>query len=489
MNRSTLKFGLVLSLSLLLIGSGIISTPSVVAGDKDDPVPAYVPDNKLDPSPVKLPKITKKQYNNGMKIYYVPQDELPVVSIRLLIPTGMLYNPMDNPGIVNFMADLLTEGTTNRTSTEIAEAMDFVGGNFGSGTGWNAIFIEATVLKRDFELALDIVSDIAKNANFPEQEIERLRPQWISGLMRTKDDPGTIAGQQFAQFVYGDHPYAIPSDGTMESVQGFTRDMVVEQFNRLVVPDQAILAISGNIPKKAKSLVSKYLGDWKARNKALEDISDPAVATGGEVLIIDKPDAVQSEIRMGYVMAPTNMGEDEHAFNVMNYIFGTGGFSSWMMLRIRNDLGLAYDARGYLSGKQKKGAYTLSIGTKNESTGLAVEETFGLIKKAIEVGFTEEELADAKAYLVGRYPAAFETPQGIATQFQSKLMFGYDDPEEYIRTYREKIAAVTLEEINAMAKKYFNPDNVRVVVVSKADDVKDQLSKFGNVTVKTLDEI
>ncbi|MDP8207817.1 MAG: pitrilysin family protein [Candidatus Electryonea clarkiae] len=476
---------IMLSLGILLLACNF-----VIAEEDFDPVPAYTPSGKLDPSPMQLPKFIKKNLKNGLTIYYVPQHELPVVSIRLLIPTGQLYSPMDKPGLVSFMADLITEGTENRTSTQMAEEIDFVGGSINSGSGWNAIYIQSSVLTRDIDLALELVSDCAIKANFPEEEIERLRPQIIAGIMQDKDSPSAIAGKQYAKFVYGDHPYGMPGSGSEESVGAFTRDEITGQYKNLVAPNQAILAVSGDIDwKKAHKLVKKYFTGWKKRTTKLAAIGDPVMAPGGEILLVDKTDAVQSEVRMGYVCSPYYMGKDQAAFSLMNYIFGAGGFSSRMMLRIRNDLGLVYDTRSNISSKQKKGAYTFSASTGTETTGQVIEEIYGLMKTAIKDGFTEKELQDAKAFLIGKYPARFETPQQLATQFQTALMFDVPDPQNYIETYRQRMAAVTLDEINAMAKKYLQPENIRMTVVGKADEVTDQLSPFGNVKTITLDDL
>jgi zinc protease len=192
---------------------------------------------------------------------------------------------------------------------------------------------------------------------------------------------------------------------------------------------------------------------------------------------------------MGYVLAPYKMGDDFHAFQLMNYIYGGGGFSSRLMLRIRNDLGLTYGIYSTLESMQQDGAYRIGVDTKPEATGQVVGEVIDVMEAFIAEGPTDEELQEAKAYLIGSYPRRFETPSNIATQFQSKLMFGYDDPAKEIAEYRAKINEVSRDDVMAMAKKYLMPEKLRIVVVGPGEAVKDQVAEYGDVTVKTVNEI
>jgi len=455
-----------------------------------DPVPEYIPKAKIDTSPVKLPEITKKTLKNGLIVYYIPHKELPVVSMRLLILSGSLYNPMDEPGLTEFMAGLLSKGTEKRTATQIAQEIDFIGGNLNNGAGWNGTYVQTDVLARDFEKGLDLLTDVALHPTFPEEEIERSRKQTLSSLMSNKDEPDVIADQQFNHFVYGEHPYAFPEEGTMESVPAFNHDSLVKQYKRLFVPGNAVFTVAGDFDlKKAHKLVERYFADWKSGDKPQPASEDAIRGAGGEILLIDKTDAVQSEIRLGYILGPYNLGEDYYAFNMMDYIFGGGGFSSRLMLRIRNELGLTYDIYSDLSAKQQAGAYTIGSFTKLESTGEIIDEIYSVMRKTIQEGFTEEELNDAKSFLVGQYPNRFEVPNQIATQFQTVLLYKFGDPVDHISRYRERIASVTLEDVNRMAKKYLHPDWLRITVVSNAEAVKGQLEKFGKIEQKSIDEL
>lgn len=471
-------------LAALVAVALILPAPAARAAEEVDAVPAYEPLLQADTAPVQLSGIRRDKLPNGLTIYYVEHHELPVVTLRLIVPRAGLYNPMEKPGLTMAMGAMLTKGTATRSAMDVAGAMDYVGGMIDSGAGWNGTYVEASVLTRDLGLALDLVSDVALRPSFPEEELERYKLQTISEILYNKDDPGIIADEHFARFVYGDHPYAAPLEGTAESLEAMTRDDIQAQYDRLFVPRGAVLVVAGDVQsRRLKKMLKHYFGGWKAKAPPKAGAGDPQVAEGGQILLVDKPDAVQSEIRMGYVLAPYNMGDDYHAFKLMDYCFGRGGFSSRLMLKIRAEMGLTYGIYSSLSARQNAGAYTISSFTKTETTAVLVEEVQKQMEFAIAGGFTAGELRDAKAYLIGSYPGRFETPSQIASQIQSTLLFDFGDPVEFVGSYREKIGAVTLEQVNEMARKYLQPANVRVVVVGNAAEVEELLVPLGTVQV------
>ena len=277
--------------------------------------------------------------------------------------------------------------------------------------------------------------------------------------------------------------------GTVESVSAFTRDDLVKQHEELIVPGHAVLILSGDFEQEdANALVDKYFGEWSGMDAPKVTVSDAQPGTGREILLIDKPDAAQAEIRMGYILGPYNLGPDMYAFRLMDYIYGGGGFSSRLMKRVRVELGLTYGIYSGLGARVQNAAYSISGSTKNESAGEFIGESIRLMQEAVDGGFEEQELLDAKAYMLGSYPRQFETPSQVASQFQNALILDFGDPEDYIANYRKNMAAVELDDINAAAKKYLAPDKVRIVVVGNAEIVGPQLEEFGTVTVKSIDE-
>jgi len=484
MKSATLFIALFLILGLLPA-----TAPAQEMAEIEDLVPAYTPPAVVDASPVKLPKITTRTLKNGLTVYYIPQKGVPLTSLRLNFPTGSLYNPADKPGLTDLMASMLTKGTTTRSATQIADEIDFVGGRLSAGAGSNSTTVNANVMTRDVELALTLMSDVILNPVFPEEELERERRRTISHLLSDKDDPAAIAGRAWAKWVYGEHPYGYPSEGTTESLESFTRDDLVHQHKLLIVPGTATLAIAGDFDqKKVEKLVNKYFGGWAAGPvpKAAAESVQPG--DGGVVLLVDKADAVQSQIRMGYILAPYNMGDDLYAFRVMDYLFGAGGFSSRLMLRVRNELGLTYGIGSSIEPRQQNGAYSIRTSTRTEKTEEMIDEILAMFDKVLEEGFTQKELDEAKSFMIGAYPRQFETPSQIANQFQTLLQFDFGDPATYIANYRQNISNVTLEQVNEMAKKYLLKDSIRMTVVGNAAEIGEVMQKYGELTTISVDE-
>ncbi len=462
-------------------------TPEV----KVDVVPAYTPSQNIDVSPVNLPKITKKVLKNGITVYYIPDHEVPIVSFRMMFEAGILFNPLDKPGVNNFMADLLTMGTENYSAQELAGEIEFVGGSIGVGTGRNTTTIYSSVLAKNAELAIQLMGEVAQRPSFPDEEIERMRQQYLTEIMSRKDSPGAIGGSQFRQLLFPSHPYGIETSGTQEYIEALTRDDVVAQYETMIHPKRATLIIAGDVNiKKTHKLVKKHLESWdKGEAKACGVEQAELTTEGGNIVLVNKPDAAQSVIEMGYILGPYNIGDDFYAFKIMDYVFGAGGFESRLMDRVRGQLGLTYGIYSGMYSSTQNGAYSIDASTGNENTGQLIEETYAVMQKCIDEGFTEKELLNAKAYMIGSYPMRFETPTQVASQFQSALTHKFGDPAEYIANYRQKLADVTLEDMNAMAKKYLRPDMINFSIVSNAEEVLPQIEKFGTVKVIELDEL
>jgi zinc protease len=196
---------------------------------------------------IKLPPIKKTTLDNGLKVIVIEHHELPVVAFRLVLRSGSAHDPSGKAGLADLTAGLLRKGTNTRSATQIAEEIDFVGGSLGAGSGLDATFATCQVLAKHFDVGLDLFSDVILNPTFQEEEIERLREQTLSAIKQQKDNPGSVAEEKFREFLFGDHPYGQPSEGTEESVAGLTRDDIASFHGERYVPNNAILAVVGDV--------------------------------------------------------------------------------------------------------------------------------------------------------------------------------------------------------------------------------------------------
>ncbi|HEX7344821.1 MAG TPA: pitrilysin family protein [bacterium] len=455
------------------------------ATGSDDPVPAYVPPPVSTLAPVKLPPIQEKILKNGLKVIIVEFHEVPVVALRLQCRAGSFFDPPGKAGLIQFMTGLLTQGTESLSATQIAEKIDFVGGNISASSGWDASNVECSVLKKHLNVAVDLLRDVALHPAFAEDEIERLRQQTLSSIKNAKDQPDNLADEEFDKWLFGGFPYAQPIGGTEASVASFTRDDVLAQYHKIFLPNQATLAVIGDVTAKDGFRIAENMfGDWKTGSLPEVATQPPQPPQGYRIHIVDKADATQAQIRLGHLGVARHT-EDYFPLVVMNYILGGGGFASRMMKTIRAELGLTYGIGSSFSMRRQAGPFIIDTFTKNESTLQAIQETIKLVKKFQEEGPTEKELADAKSYLEGSYPLNFETPGQIAGQLLNIDLYRLG--ADYIEKYRSRVVAVTAADVKRVARRYIHPDDLNIVVVSKVDEVKSALESLGPVEVITVE--
>mgnify|MGYP005834495127 CR=1 FL=1 len=472
-------------LFVMLLAAGI----QVFAGNQDtadDVVPAYVPPAKKTPAPVKLPPVAEKILKNGLKVIVVEQNELPVISMRLQCNEGSFADPPGKAGLTRFMTGLLTQGTQKYSASEIAEKIDFIGGSLDAGSDWDACYISVTVLSKYTDTAVELFREVALHPTFAQEEIERLRAQTLSGIKSDRDNPASLANDEFNRWLYGDYPYAFPIGGNEESVANLTRDDILTQYRALFIPNNSVFVVIGDVKaSEAFKIAVRIFEGWNRGERTAAVHSLPKPPQGYSVRIINKPDATQTQIRFGHFGVPRNT-EDYFPLVVMNYILGGGGFSSRMMKHIRSELGLTYGINSSFSMRRSAGPFVVGTYTKNESTLQAIQETIRLMREFREQGPTEQELEEAVSYLTGSYPLNFDTPGQIASQLLNIELYGLG--ADYIEKYRSRIEAVTPDDVLRVARKYLGPDNMIFVVVSKPDDVRSGLESLGPLEIVDIPE-
>jgi len=437
--------------------------------------PSMRPPRPLAARDVRFPAYEIRTLSNGLRVVAVPHHEQPAVSLRLLIAAGSAYDPIEKPGVASLMASVLDQGTTTRSAQAIAIAIDNLGGALGVGAGTDLSFVNAVALKEDLAFALDLVSDVARNPAFAPDEIERQRQQVLSGLQVTYDDPEYLAGIVFDRLVYGFHPYGRPSAGTPASIRSITRDDLVAFHDRYFAPNNAILAVVGDVTaEEAFAGAERALGEWPRRELALPEFGDPPPPTR-RVVVIDRPDAVQTEIRVGHLGVPRK-NRDYTALDLALKILGGEGANRLHRV-LRSERGLTYGASAEFETLQQSGDFVAETNTRSETTGealrLIVDEYWRLRRERVN----RAELEGAQAYLAGNFPLTIETPSAIALQVLNHLFYGLDLAG--LEDFPERVNAVTPAEIQRVAETYLKPDRLAIVLVGAADKFVSQLKGAG----------
>jgi zinc protease len=474
---------------LLYLGTWIVAIvlcPSWTTAQTRD-WPSEGPPRPLAARDVKFPPYEIRTLANGMQVVVVLHHEQPAVSIRLLVRAGAAQDPKGKGGVATLTAALLDQGTTTKSAQEIADTIDYLGGSMGTGALSDLSFVNVIVMKDSFDVAMDLLNDVVRNPAFAQEEIDRQRQQALSGLQVSAGDPDYIANVVFDRLVYGFHPYGLPNTGTPESLPTITHQDLQQYHDRYFVPNNLILAIVGDVTSdEAFAAADRVFGKWARAEVPPTSFAEPPPATR-RLVVVDKPDAVQTEIRVGHLGIPRKH-PDYMAMDLAIKILGGEGANRLHRV-LRSERGLTYGASADIETLKQAGDFVAETDTRTESTAealrLIVEEISTLQRDRV----SEHELGDAQAYLAGNFPLTIETPDAIATQVLNAVF--YDLPLKEIETFRERVQAVTPDDIQRVAKQYLHPDRLSVVLVGNAAGFATQLKGLGfsEYEVIPIDEI
>jgi zinc protease len=403
--------------------------------------------------PFRFPKPETKTLANGLRVFVVSSQEQPAVSMRLVLTAaGSVHDPAGKPGVAAMTANLLTQGTAKRSAQQVAETIDFVGGSLNASADSDGSYVTATVVKKDLDAAMDLLSDVALHAAFQKEELDRRRQQLLSNLRVEYSDADYLASVIIARAVYGQHPYGLPDEGTPDSAAKLERDDLVRFRDAYYVPNGALLAFAGDItPEAAFAAAEKYFGAWPKKDVSSTAGAPAPTGPGGlRIHLIDKPDAGQTQIRVGRLGIRRN-DPDYIPLYVTNRILG-GGFNSRLNTEVRQKKGLTYGASSSFTSHKLAGIFEAATFTRTEATVEATQLVVELIGRMATGEVTPAELNFARDYLVGVFPIQTETPEQVAGRVLSVAQF--DLPADYYDTYQEKVRAVGVEQVKAMAARY-----------------------------------
>jgi len=436
---------------------------------------------------IAFPPYEIRTLSNGMRVVAVLHHEQPAVSIRLLVGAGSAQDPRGKGGVANLMASLLDQGTATRTAQQIADQIDFIGGDLGTGAATDLSFVNAVVMKDSFQTGMDLIADIARNPAFAPEEIARQKDQILSSLRVNADDTGYIADVVFDRLVYGFHPYGLPGTGTEESLGSLTREDLQAFHQQYFVPNNMILAIVGDVTgDEAFAAAQRVFGGWpRGTLSAATSVAPPPA--GRRIVVVDKPDAVQTSIRVGQLAIPRKHA-DYMTWDLVVKILGGEGANRLHQV-LRSQYGLTYGAEANTEARKDAGDFVAETDTRTDTTGQALRLMIEEFSRLARERVGERELSDAQAYLAGSFPLTIETPDQIATQVLNVLF--YDLPISDIGSFRERVLAVTPDDIQRVARQYVRPDRLSIVLVGNARAFVSQLIEmgFGGYEVISADQL
>jgi zinc protease len=405
--------------------------------------------------------------NNGLVLLTSEQRALPMVSIELLIDAGSRHEPAHQAGLANLASQLLTHGTLRRSATQISETLDFMGASLATGAGEDVATVSMTVLKKDLATGLELLAEILTQSNFPQTEIDRQKQAVIASIRAREEDPGALAGTAFNAALFPKSPYGRPVEGTQASVKTVQQKNLQDFFARNYRPNRAIIAVVGDVAEP--EIVQALTKTMKAWNKGTAGTQpQPPSEIGKPQTVQVNKDLTQANIVLGHNGVPRG-NPDFYAIQVMNYILGGGGFSSRAMDSIRNERGLAYSVYSYFGAEKSHGSFQFVMQTKNETAVEAIRIAKEEMGRMREQPVTDQELNDAKDYLIGSFPLRFDTNRKVAG-FLAQVEY-YELGLDYPERYPDLIRKVTREQVLRVAKQYLHPDELVTVIVANQQKI------------------
>ena len=435
-----------------------------------------------------FPRFSTRRLENGITVIVATVTKLPLVSVATVIDATALMDPHGREGLAELTAEGLKEGTASRSGVQLALDLEKLGTSLESGADWDSTALSLTVLKRNLAEAFRIFADTLLSPAFREEDIDRLKAERLADRMQLLDEPRGLADESLSRFLYqADSRYAAPASGTSKSVTAISHRDVSDFYRANYVPSATTIILAGDLTlDEGMALVGSTLGSWAGQRatKAIE--ADRPMRTTRAVEIVTKPDAAQSELRIGHVGVPRTH-PDYFAIVVMNAVLG-GLFSSRINLNLREKHGYTYGASSYYDWRRQSGPFVISTAVQSEVTAAAISETLKEIDGMRENEIGEDELTLATSYLEGVFPIRYETTSAIAGALANMVTFGL--PEDYFDTYRAKISAVTTADVLAAARAHVRPEELQVVVVGNAEVIQESVERLsiGPLTVREATE-
>jgi zinc protease len=429
-----------------------------------------------EPRPYHFPHITRTTLPNGLRVLVAENRNAPLVSLRALVRSGADHDVNRTAGLASITADMLDEGAGTRDAIRLAEDVGTLGGSLGTGADWDASYISLDVLSRNTEPSISIFGDVTARPTLPAEELERVRVERLNDILQQRNEPGAIAGKRFAGLLYGTGAYGNSISGNADSVARITIDDVRRFYEQHYVPNNSSVVVSGDIDAPAAiDLVTRTLGAWAPGDEPPRPVVTPRPIDTSTIYVIDRPQAVQSEIRVGHLGVPRSC-EDYFPLSVMNAIFG-GVFNSRINLNLRERHGYTYGARSQFAFRRQAGPFVVAAPVRNEVTRESVSEIVSELRRIRTGDIDDRELDDTKSYLMGVFPATVQTAADIASRLLDMELYGL--PDDYFDRYRETIAAVTREDITRVANKYLDPDRILIVIVGSVSAIREPLGTLG----------
>ncbi len=439
-------------------------------GAGDDSSKWKLPVPKPDPQ-LRLPQIQHRKLSNGLEVVIVEHHELPVVNMNLVIKAGAAADGAERAGLASLTADLLDEGTKKRSALELSDEFNAIGAQLNVNSNWDSSSAGVLTLTRHFDKALDLYADVITNPALKADEMKRLLSRRRAAVRQQRDNANAVANVVYSSILYGaSHPYGHSAFGDEKSLAEIGEGDVRMFYEKFYRPNNATLIVVGDVT--ANILIPKLEGafaEWKAGDVPKIEIPEPAARDRAGLYIVDRPGSAQSVINIGQVGAARSTS-DYFPLLVLNTMLG-GQFVSRVNLNLREDKGYSYGARTAFTYRRGRGPFTASAGVFTNVTKESVAEFMKELRGIRgEIPITQKELEYAKQAIIRAFPRGFETPAQIGGRLEDVVVYGL--PDDYFNRYIQRVSAVSLADVNRVARQYLDPSKMAIVVVGDRKEIE-----------------
>lgn len=445
--------------------------------DQSEPPPPAPPED------LTLPPVEIVGLDNGLQVNTIVADGLPVVYATLVVRSGAESDPERLPGLSGLVAQMLKEGTTERSAAELAEEIEFLGADLWASSDEENTYVGIRALAEHFDVAMQLLSEVAGKPAFEPSELAKLKRRELDRLALAEREPRYIARRAFYRALYGSHPYGTV-DTTPQAVKRLRRQDLVRWHRNHFVGRNSFLVVVGRVePAVVAEVAEETLGTWKAGKRAVPAYDRPPRPEDRRILVVDRPGSVQSVIYMGNLAIPRDSRE-WIPLMVANQVLG-GSAASRLFMDLRERRSLTYGAYSAVAERVDVGPFVAYSSVRTEVTTEAVAAFFDHLKRIHQEPVEGQELANAKRYLSDSFPLRVDTPGKLVDLVVDLRTFGL--PSDYWDNYRKWIRSTSSSEAHYVARANIRPHETLVVIVGQAADFAESLSEFGPVTVLSPD--
>ncbi len=458
---------------LLILVAFVFSACATVAAKRET-----YKDLTFKPIKTDIPKTKVVMLKNGMVVHLLPDHELPLLTISAMIKIGGIWEPADKAGLASLTgATMRSGGTLTRPPDTLDETLEQIAASVETVIGEELGSASLSVLIRDIDIGMELFADVLRNPRFDTERFELAKERMLDSIRRENDNPTDIGRRELNALIYKGTPYG--RRATLETVESITREDAIAFHKKYFVPQNIMLGVTGDFEEA--DIIAKLedvFNGWSGPDPQWPKVKHVKESYNGGVFLVEKK-LRQSVIRMGH-LAIRRSDPDYHALRVMDEILGGGGFSSRLTQSIRTDRGLAYSVWSYyIGGRWELGRFLMGVETKTSSTAEVISIMLDELNKIRDEKVSEEELKLSKDSIVNSFIFIFDRPGRILSQRMNIDYYGL--PDDYLESYRDKVMAVTVDDVQRVAKKYLHPNGLKIVVVGDPAGFDKPLKEFGKV--------